>query len=290
MTRRGRELAMKISRKMLSKEDIKRLDTMVFKDIGFGYDKFGFEKETAVLAYAIFLNFYLYWFRVESHGAENIPKDTRAILVPNHSGTIPIDGMMIAIDVLRKTTPPRILRSVVEYFAATFPFINTFFYRCGQVIGARKNFAELLEDEELICVFPEGAKGPGKPWSQRYKLIKFNVGFLELALQHRAPIIPVAVIGSEEQAPMITNIKPIADAFGFPYFPITWQFPWLGPLGLLPFPVKYIIHYGKPLELYKDYPPETASDPDKVRELVELVRSEVQNLIAKGLKMRKSIF
>jgi len=291
MTRRGREIALRISKRLLPKEEFERLSTTLqFKDVGFGFDKFGYEPETALLAYAVMQYVYTYWFRTESFGIENIPKEGRAIIVPNHSGVIPIDGAMIAIDVLKKTNPPRIMRSVVEYFAATFPFINTFFYRCGQVIGVRKNFKELLEGEELVCVFPEGAKGPGKPFSQRYKLIKFNVGFLELALENRAPIIPCAVIGSEEQAPMLADLKPIAKAFGFPYFPITVQFPWLGPLGLLPLPVKYYIYYGKPLHLYKDYPSDTVNDPDKIVELVEIVKSEVAGLISKGLKARKSLF
>ena len=139
-------------------------------------------------------------------------------------------------------------------------------------------------------MFPEGVKGLGKHFSQRYKLRKFNVGFIEVAIQEKTPIIPTCVIGAEEQAPLLYNLKPVAKILGFPYFPVTPTFPHLGLLGCIPLPVKYRIYYGKPFHFYKDYPPETANNPEKVRELAEVVRGAVQDMINNGLEARAGIF
>lgn len=290
MNRQQRQAALALARKILPPDEFERAVSIEVNDAGFGYDPFGLEKETAVLALAVLRYVYKYWFRVESHGVEHVPSKGRALIVPNHSGVVPIDGVMIAVDLANRMKKPRIARAMVDNFAGFLPYVNVFFNRVGSVIGARRNFSDLLEQDELVVVFPEGTKGVGKPFSRRYNLVRFNVGFIELALRHRAPIIPTAVIGAEEQAPLLFNIKPIARMLGFPYFPVTPFFPHLGPLGAIPLPVKYHIFYGPPIELFHEYGPETLEDLEKVRMLADRVQMVVQDMIIKGLDQRKTVF
>jgi len=279
-----------LARRVLNDEEYDLYKNIPFHDEGHGYDIFGFEKESGLIAYLLGSLAYNNWFRVESQGHENIPKEGRAMLVCNHSGILPIDGGMIAIDCLKKLRPPRAVRSVVDRFFMGYPYVGMLLRRVGQITGMKRDFVELLERDELSLVFPEGQKGNGKHFSQRYKLQRFNVGFMEIALGHRTPIIPTCVIGAEEQAPLLLNIKPLAKLLGFPFFPITPTFPHMGPIGMIPLPVKYHIYYGTPIHLYEEYGPEVAGDPPKVRALVEQVRSAIQEMINKGLEQRTGIF
>ena len=260
------------------------------RDTGFGFDQFGMEKETAILAVAIVRYLHKYWFRVQSEGIENVPLTGRCIVVPNHSGVIPIDAVMLGVDIAVKMKKARIMRAMVDNFVGFMPYLNVFFTRVGQVVGARRNFSDLLNNDELMAVFPEGTKGVGKPFSQRYQLQRFNVGFIELSLNYKAPLVPVAIIGAEEQAPLLANLKPLARLIGLPYFPVTPFFPLLGPLGMIPLPVQYHIYYGKPLHYYGKYPPETANDPETIRMLADRVQMIVQDMVIQGLDKRKAIF
>lgn len=290
MNRKQRQSALALARTLLPPDEFERAVSVEINDAGFGYDPWGMEKEATILSMAVLRYAYKYWFRVESSGAEHVPLHGRCLIVPNHSGVVPIDGVMIALDLVYNMKKPRIARAMVDNFAGFLPFLNVFFNRVGSVIGARRNFKDLLDRDEMVVVFPEGTKGVGKHFRQRYNLQRFNVGFVELALTHGAPIVPCAVIGAEEQAPLLYNIKPIARMMGFPYFPVTPLFPLLGPLGFIPLPVKYRIHYGEPIHLYKEYGPETAKDPEKVRQLADRVQMKVQDLITTGLDQRKSVF
>ncbi len=286
----GRERTHRFVRN-LAPGDYGRFLKMKIHTSDFGYDPFGLERESAMLAFVLFkLLLYKKWFRVESSGAENIPSHGPVIITPNHSGAIPIDGAMLAVDLAEQMEQPRILRAVVDNFAGSLPFINTFFTRCGQVIGARKNLVGLLEQGEMLAVFPEGHKGTGKSFRERYRLCPFNVGFLELSLLHRAPIVPAAVIGAEEQYPGTFNIKQLARWFKLPCLPVPPLLFLLGPLGILPLPTKYTIYYGEPLHFYREYPPETVRDPMAIHELTEKVRAHVQKLVLKGLSQRESVF
>lgn len=276
--------------KMLVPEDYERLKSVKINDLGFGYDPFGLEIESAMLAYAVAKFVYQYWFRVESHGVENVPAKGPVLITPNHSGVLPFDGAMLAVDLTKNMDTPRVMRAVVDNFAGFLPFVNTLFYRWGQIIGARRNFEELLRQGEMVTVFPEGHKGTGKPYSERYKLTRFNVGFMELSLLNKTPIVPTAVIGAEEQYPYMLDLKPVARLLNFPYMPITPLMLFLGPLGMLPLPTKYIIYYGKPLHFYRDYPPETVKDPETIYSLVDTVKTRVQELIDQGLRERKGVF
>lgn len=290
MKQEMRERVDALARRFLGDEGYELYKQIKFYDEGHGYDMFGFEKESGLIAYALGRFFYDKWFRVESKGHENIPKEGRAMMVCNHSGILPIDGAMIVIDCLTKLRPPRVVRGVVDRFFMGYPFVGMFLRRVGQICGMKRDFEELLKRDEIALVFPEGQKGNGKHFSQRYKLQHFNVGFMEIALEQKAPIIPTCVIGAEEQAPLLFNLKPLAKVLGFPFFPVTPMFPHFGPLGFIPLPVKYRIYYGEPLHYYKDYGPETVADPRKIRELVEHCKSVIQDMINRGLEERPGIF
>jgi 1-acyl-sn-glycerol-3-phosphate acyltransferase len=286
MNQKGRKRARTLAR-ILAPEEYARFQHVKINDLGFGYDPFGLEIESALAALSVAKQVYKYWFRVESFGVENVPLEGPVMITPNHSGALPLDAVMVGVDLAVKMKKPRIMRAVVDNFAGFLPFVNTFFYRCGQIIGARRNFEELLKRGEMVAVFPEGDKGTGKPYRDRYKLVPFNVGFMELSLLYRTPIVPTAVIGAEEQYPYMFNVKPLAGLFNLPYFPLTPLTLVLGPLGALPLPTKYFIYYGEALHLYREYPPETVKDPETIRRLVGLVQGKVQALIEEGLERRK---
>lgn len=243
------------------------------------YDRFGFSPAALRRALPIFLAIYRVWFRVRSSGHEHLPAKGAAILAANHGGLLPFDGAMTVADVLLHTDPPRLLRTVVDRWAGALPFVNVFFARVGQVIGTRENFAELLDDGQLVMVFPEGMDGIRKTVAQRHRLQHFHVGFVELSLRHGVPIVPVAVIGSDDQAPILFDLQAIARRLGLPMLPVTPTFPWLGPLGLIPYPVPYRIVYGEPLLFHERFGPEGAEDARLVRYLTGQVRRTVQGLV-----------
>jgi 1-acyl-sn-glycerol-3-phosphate acyltransferase len=243
------------------------------------FDRFGFSPETARLALPFFMALYRGWFRVRSHGHEHLPQEGAAVLVANHGGLLPFDAAMGIIDVMLHTDPPRLLRGMVDRWAGTLPWINIFYARVGQVIGTRENFSDLLDDGQLVLVFPEGIEGIRKLVTQRYRLQSFHVGFVEQALRAQVPIIPMAFIGSDDQAPILYDLKSIARRLGLPVLPITPTFPWLGPLGLLPYPVSYRIAYGEPLNYHERFGPEGAGDARLVRYLANQARRAVQLLV-----------
>jgi 1-acyl-sn-glycerol-3-phosphate acyltransferase len=243
------------------------------------YDRFGFSPSVLRAAFPFFLALYRFYFRVKSEGHENIPPEGPGILAANHGGLLPFDGAMGILDVLLHTDPPRLARAIVDRWAGQLPWVNVFYARVGQVVGTRENFSDLLEDGQLVFVFPEGVEGIRKLVTQRYRLQRFHVGFIEQALRAGAPIIPMAVLGSDDQAPILFDLKPLARRLGLPVAPITPTFPWFGPLGLLPYPVRYRIVYGEPLRFYERFGPEGAEDPRLVRYLANQVRRAVQLLV-----------
>lgn len=252
-----------------------------FQDAGHGIDIFGFNPRGAARALAMTYWLYEYYFRVESHGAEQVPVSGPAVLACNHSGMLPLDALMCAHDLLRNTPGHRAARIAMDYFVPQLPWINLVFTRAGGVCGTRGNFHALLEAGELLMAFPEGVPGIGKHFSKRYQLQTWRPGHAELAIQHQAPIVPMCVIGAEEQWPQIARIEGI-HAFGAPYLPI--------PLTPLPMPVKYHIWYGQPIDIPSLYRPEQARDADAVQEAAQRVKSAVAALIEHGLKQRRGIF
>jgi 1-acyl-sn-glycerol-3-phosphate acyltransferase len=243
------------------------------------FDRFGLSRSAIARSFPVFYALYRLYFRVQSEGHASIPREGPVVLAGNHGGLLPFDGAMTVLDVLLKTDPPRLPRAIVERWAGQLPFVNVFFARVGQVVGTHENFAKLLADGEAVLVFPEGIEGIRKPITQRYRVQRFHVGFVEHALRARAPIVPMAVLGSDDQAPILFDVKPLARLLGLPAAPITPTFPWFGPLGLLPYPVRYRIVYGEPLHFHERFDADAAQEPGVVRALANQVRRAVQTLI-----------
>jgi len=251
-----------------------------------GVDPFGLDPEAVKFAAVPVEWLYRHYFRVETHGIDNVPQNGRVLLIANHSGQLPFDGMMIGASMIMERDPPRVLRSMVEKWVPRLPFVSVTMARIGQIVGTPDNCRRLLSREEAILVFPEGTRGISKTFDKAYQLERFGTGFMRLALETGTPIVPVAVVGAEEQAPSLYNVKPLAKLFGAPAFPITPTFPLLGPAGLLPLPTRYRIYYGEPMRFQGD-----GDEEDEVIERqVEDVRAAVQKLIERGLGERKGIF
>jgi 1-acyl-sn-glycerol-3-phosphate acyltransferase len=231
---------------------------------------------------------YDWYWRVEVRGIENIPTEGPAILAANHSGTIPIDGAMLKIAVLKEQgRNPWLLAADLAF---KIPAFGNFLRRAGNARADRDETIRLLEAGELIGVFPEGFKGIGKGWSKRYQLQRFGRGgFVEVALATHAPIIPVSIIGAEEAYPMIGNLSGLARRLGLPYLPITPTFPLLGPLGMIPLPSKWIIAFGEPIPVVQ-HPPDAVEDTQLVLEITEEVRQRVQRMVIENLGTRRRAF
>ena len=251
------------------------------------YESLGLDPRVARRTFAFFKQLYRHYFRVQSQGHQVIPEKQGAILASNHGGLLPFDATMVIVDLVLRANPPRLARAVVDRWAGTLPFINVFYARVGQVIGSRDNFRELLRKSQLVLVFPEGMSAIHKPAAERYVLREFHLGFVEDSLRHRVPIIPVAVVGPEDQAPILWNARPLARLLGLPVFPVTPTFPWLGPLGLLPYPGKYEISYGEPFRFYEDFGASAVEDPHAVRYMAEQVRRRIQEMIDRRVVARR---
>jgi 1-acyl-sn-glycerol-3-phosphate acyltransferase len=238
-----------------------------------------------------FLGFmYRRWWRVTAEGLEHVPGEGRALMVANHSGVLPWDGAMIGTAIFDEHPAPRVTRCLHLSWFSTLPVVAPALAAFGQVQALPENAIRLLEDDQLVCVFPEGLKGVGKLFKDRYKLARFGRGgFVQMALRTGAPLIPVAVIGAEEIYPMLANAKPIARLIGFPYFPITPLFPWLGLLGMVPLPSKWTLVFHEPIPTAQ-YGSQAADDPLLVSELSEQVRARLQATIDQKVARRKSIF
>jgi len=248
----------------------------------YDYDRWGLHPGVVARAAIITGLWYRYWFRAETHGIEHLPTG-RLLLIANHAGQVALDAAMIGAGMLLEADPPRIIRGMGEYWLPTVPFINIAMVRTGSVVGTRKNCVDLLEADECVIAFPEGVRGMNKLFSERYQLQRFGLGFMRLALETHTPIVPVAVVGSEEQAPAIANLKPLARVLQMPAFPITPMWPLLGPLGLIPLPVKYRIYFGEPMTFEGYY-----NDGDEIiGEKVEQVKDRIRSMIESGLAERR---
>jgi 1-acyl-sn-glycerol-3-phosphate acyltransferase len=252
----------------------------------YGFDPFGFDPEfnrSLLLAMAWV---YRSWFRVTARGLENVPKG-RVLLIGNHAGnTFAWDGVMLATALFLEGEPPRIVRGMAEYFLPTIPFFNVFMQRFGSVVGTPGNCSQLLEQGEAIMAFPEGQRGFVKSYDQRYELQEFGLGFMRLALETGTPIVPVGIVGSEEQSPGLANLRSVGRLIGAPAFPITLTFPWLGPAGFVPLPVKYQIEFGEPLT-FKGDPTE---DDAAIQVKVDVVKDSIRRMLAAGLERRNGWF
>jgi 1-acyl-sn-glycerol-3-phosphate acyltransferase len=254
-------------------------------------DEWGFDEEFAEAVYPLFEFLHDVWWRVDTDGVRNVPAHGRALLVSNHAGSLfPFDAPMILLSIMKRHPLPRWARFLVLDWAFVLPFISAFMRRVGGVPASKHNAERLLEQDELVMVFPEGAKGTGKQFSERYRLQRFGRGgFVEVALRTGAPIVPVAVVGSEEIYPMLRDSRLLAKAVGAPFVPITPTFPWLGPLGLIPLPSKWRIEFCEPIDL-SHHGPEAAEDRRLLFEVTEQVRETIQGKLYENLVKRRSAF
>jgi 1-acyl-sn-glycerol-3-phosphate acyltransferase len=251
----------------------------------FGYDPWGLHPATVRETILPALALYKYYFRVETHDIENVPPG-RVLLIANHAGQLPFDAAMVSVAMLLEAEPPRIVRGMAEFWVSELPWVSIFATRGGAASGTPDTCREMLEAGEAVMVFPEGVRGMNKLYKDRYKLQRFGTGFMRLALEAQTPIVPLAIVGSEEQQPGFANLKSLGRVFGMPAFPITATFPLLGPLGMLPLPVKYHFHFGEPLHFSG-----SPTDDDTVIDAkVETVRHAIEALFERGLKERRGIF
>ncbi len=257
----------------------------------FTVDDFGFDPHfTETVWFPAIRQLYAKWFRVEVTGIENLPAEGAALLVANHAGTLPIDGLIASVAVRDNHPNQRYLRPLAADMAFEAPLIGDLARRIGATLACHDDAEALLRQGELTAVWPEGFKGIGKLYKDRYKLQRFGRGgFVTTAIRTQAPIIPVSIVGSEEIYPMIADLKPLARALGLPYFPITPLFPWLGPLGVIPLPSKWHIHFGRPIDT-ASYDPATADDPMVVFDLTDHVREEIQQTLFRMLSRRSGVY
>lgn len=264
-------------KKILVSEELEKKMDLIDKPVGsLGYDPWGFNTDTNKIVLALFSNIYNKYFRVETHGIENVPNSGPVLIVANHSGQLPIDGTLIAYALANRAHAPRSPRAMIERFFPTVPYVGNVLNQIGAVLGDPTNCAKMLENGEAVIVFPEGIRGSGKLYKDRYQLQRFGSGFVRLAMEHNTPIVPVGVVGCEETIPAFANIKPLAKMLGVPYIPVA-----------LPviFPAKVHLCFGKPIHFENEDLTE-----DQVVRRVEKVKKSINDLIAKGLELREAIF
>jgi 1-acyl-sn-glycerol-3-phosphate acyltransferase len=254
-------------------------------------DEFGHDPDLVEHVLAPLLRpLYRHWWRVETRGLEHVPSRGPALVVGNHAGTLPFDALMVALALLDEHPAHRSLRMLAADLAFDLPVVAPLARKSGNTLACAEDATRLLEAGELVGVWPEGYKGLGKPYRERYQLQRFGRGgFVEIALRTGAPIVPVAVVGSEEIYPMLANLRRLARLLGFPYFPVTPTFPALGPLGAIPLPSKWLIEFCPPIET-ASLGPEAAMDPMTLFDLTDQVRDTIQQTVHRNLLARRSVF
>ncbi len=256
----------------------------------YAVDDFGFDAQWTESFITVFKSLYRDYWRVETVGVEHVPSTGRALLVANHAGVLPWDGTMIKTAVFTEHSHPRHVRALVASQFMGMPVMSWFLRRTGQAVGHPDDTRRLLERDELVLVFPEGTRGTGKSFRDRYRLRRFGRGgFVATAIRARAPIIPVSVVGSEEIYPMVGDLRPVARLLGLPYFPVTPFWPWLGPLGMIPLPSKWRIQFHAPIDV-SDLSLREADDQHLVMALADEVRDTIQRGIYDNLKRRRGVF
>ena len=257
-------------------ERVKRLEIPFNK---YGLDPYGISQEH-LAEFMTFLSwFYRNYFHVKVYGVDNIPERGRAMLVGNHSGGIPVDGGMVLASAFLEMDPPRLAQGMVEKFANKWPVLSQWFSRIGQFTGLPEHAIRMMEEDRLLMVFPEGARGTGKLYKDRYELVRFGTGFMRLALQTGTPIVPFAFIGGEEALPTMFHLEKIAKIVGAPYIPVP---PYLLPI---PMPVSCQIHYGEPMYFEGD----GDEADDIIDDYVQQVKERIRDLIEHGREVRRSL-
>jgi 1-acyl-sn-glycerol-3-phosphate acyltransferase len=282
MGRAAAESAVRLAEEVVGEDITRRMREVRYHRNEVGVDPFGFDPEAGRYALALAAMLHRLYFRTEVSGVEKIPKG-RVLIIANHSGQLPIDGLMIGTSMMLDANPPRFPRSMVEKWTAQLPFVSATLPKLGQVVGSPANARRLLENEAALVVFPEGARGISKPFKDRYQLQRFGLGFMRLAMETGTPIVPVSVIGAEEQYPSVADLQPIARMLGMPAFPLVPQF-LIG--GLMPLPTKYRITFSDPLHFEGD-----PDDDDAVIDRhVQTVKARIEEMITVGLEQREHVF
>lgn len=252
-------------------------------------DEFGYRLETFARWMPLFDFLYEDYFKVELRGIDNIPAEGRALLVGNHSGLLPIDGAMITIAMCHEHESPRRVRYLATDWFYQVPGLAEWVAETGQVRATKENATKLLDRGELVGIYPEGLRGVGKPYAERYRMMDFHPGFVQLAISTQTKLIPVATVGGDEIFPNIVNLKTVARIVQMPFFPVTWAFPWLPfPYMFLPLPVRWMISIKEPIDL--GYPPEKATDKKLVLRLAREIQHDIQSDLNRLLRERKSTF
>lgn len=257
----------------------------------YAVDDFGFDPVfTDKVLLQLMRPLYRHWFRVEVSGISSVPADGGALIVANHSGTIAVDSVMTQLAIHDEHPAHRQLRMLGADLVFQTPFIGDLARRAGHTLACHADAERLLESGEIVGVWPEGFKGIGKPFTERYRLQRFGRGgFVSAAIRTGKPIIPTAIVGAEEIYPMLANATPLARILGLPYFPITPTFPALGPLGLVPLPSKWLIHFDEPIPT--DHLPDgSADDPAVLFEVTDQVRERIQRRLFDLLAQRGGAF
>lgn len=253
-------------------------------------DEFGMSEGFLEWIRPVFQFMYYNYFRVDTSGIENIPKKTPAIIVANHSGTLPYDGTMTHLAVYNEHPARRMVRFLVDDFVFKIPYLRDFIERTGGVPASFVNAEKLLKDGNIVVIFPEGVAGIGKTYDDKYKMLPFERGgFVRLAIKMKVPIIPLSIVGAEEIHPLIWKSENIGKLLGLPFMPFTPTFPWLGPLGLVPLPSKWKMVFGKPIKYAKFKAADARNDKIVMKE-AEKVRVKIQRTLDRELNERQSIW
>ncbi|MBC7191015.1 lysophospholipid acyltransferase family protein [Marinobacter sp.] len=264
-------------RSRLISERLDKHVNSIDKPIGsLGYDPWGYNNETIKYGFTLARWMYEKYFRVQASGVEKVPDEGPVLIIGNHSGQVPMDGLLVGYAVANRPKKPRIPRAMIERFFPTVPWLGNLLNEMGAVLGDPVNCAKMLENNEAVIVFPEGVRGSGKLYRDRYKLQRFGNGFMHLAMKYNAPIVPVGIVGCEETMPAIANISPLAKALGVPYIPVTL------PVIL---PARVHLNFGDPMYFDDREIPE-----EQITERVEQVKAQINLLIDKGLSERKKLF
>jgi 1-acyl-sn-glycerol-3-phosphate acyltransferase len=254
-----------------------RIDRIELPFDALGIDPYGVSKKHLKVAFAALSWFYKTYFRVKAYGVRHVPKRGRAMLVGNHSGGVAIDGAMVLASMMLEMDPPRLAQGMAEKFINTLPIASLWTARTGQFTGIPELAARLLQDDRMLMVFPEGARGTQKLFRERYSLVHFGTGFVRLALQTQTPIVPFGFIGGGDAIPTVTNLYGLGKLLGIPYVPVT-------PYGVsLPLPVSLSVHYGEPMRFEG-----TGNEDDAViNGYVEQVKARIAALMDVGRQVRE---
>lgn len=252
-------------------------------------DEFGFDFETFAFWEEIFRFLYDDYFKVHFEGIENLPADGRGLLIGNHSGLLPLDGCMLTVAAVNLSETPRRIRFLATDWFFNVPGLKEWSMQTGQVRATLENAKKLLDMGEIVGVYPEGIRGVGKTFQERYRVHDFHPGFVQLAISTQTPIIPIATVGGDEIFPNFANVKTVGQFVRMPFFPMTLTFPWLpAPLPFMPLPIRWMMRIHKPINL--GYPPERASDRKLVSRIAKEIQYEIQRDLNELLRERKSAF